>query len=245
MKLSPEEAAAILAYFIEETDSLLLIRLNQKGRILDCSSSFQRLIAPASRLLNTPFRDCVARESMPNLTSLVEKGEPALLHLYDHEGFLCSCRFRPYAHEQSLLLAGARLASTGSRSLELMTRERNRTHKVLLDRISTETVAYERLRKLTLELEDRRDLLAADEDLAALLREISALLDSLGLADSAPSLTPQERKVLALLLEERSNREIAERLYVSIPTVKSHIASIYRKTGVRSRRELRQIQRKG
>src|SRR5579871_6356090 len=57
---------------------------------------------------------------------------------------------------------------------------------------------------------------------------------------SAPDLlTPREAEVLELLQSGRSNAEIAYTLQVSIETVRSHARRIYRKLGVRTRRELR------
>lgn len=52
-------------------------------------------------------------------------------------------------------------------------------------------------------------------------------------------LTPREADVLELLQGGRSNAEIAEALHVSVETVRTHVRRIYRKLGVRSRRELR------
>lgn len=52
-------------------------------------------------------------------------------------------------------------------------------------------------------------------------------------------LTPREAEVLELLQSGRSNAEIAQLLQVSIETVRSHARRIYRKLGVRTRRELR------
>lgn len=52
-------------------------------------------------------------------------------------------------------------------------------------------------------------------------------------------LTPREAEVLELLRSGRSNAEIAQHLHVSIETVRSHARRIYRKLGVRTRRELR------
>jgi DNA-binding NarL/FixJ family response regulator len=51
-------------------------------------------------------------------------------------------------------------------------------------------------------------------------------------------LTPREADVLELLQQGRSNAEIAGALHVGIETVRTHARSIYRKLGVRSRRDL-------
>jgi len=50
-------------------------------------------------------------------------------------------------------------------------------------------------------------------------------------------LSDRELEVLHLLAEGLSNKEIAQRLYISLPTVKSHTRSIYGKLGVHSRKE--------
>jgi DNA-binding NarL/FixJ family response regulator len=51
-------------------------------------------------------------------------------------------------------------------------------------------------------------------------------------------LTPREATVLELLQKEQSNAEIAAALCVGVETVRTHRRNIYRKLGVRSRREL-------
>jgi ABC-type sugar transport system substrate-binding protein/DNA-binding CsgD family transcriptional regulator len=48
-------------------------------------------------------------------------------------------------------------------------------------------------------------------------------------------LTQREHEILAFIIEGRSNKEIAEKLYVTVATVKWYITQIYRKLGVRSR----------
>jgi predicted ATPase/DNA-binding CsgD family transcriptional regulator len=50
-------------------------------------------------------------------------------------------------------------------------------------------------------------------------------------------LTPREREILALLAADRTDREIAETLFLSRRTVNSHVASILGRLGVHSRRD--------
>jgi DNA-binding NarL/FixJ family response regulator len=56
-------------------------------------------------------------------------------------------------------------------------------------------------------------------------------------AEAASALTEREREVLVLLAEGHSNREIASSLFVSLPTVKTHLAHIYAKLGAKNRNE--------
>ena len=51
-------------------------------------------------------------------------------------------------------------------------------------------------------------------------------------------LSNREREVLPLLLENKSNQEISEALFISPGTVKSHTHNIYQKAGVTDRSEL-------
>ncbi|MCS7477105.1 AAA family ATPase [Umezawaea endophytica] len=52
------------------------------------------------------------------------------------------------------------------------------------------------------------------------------------------ALTPSERRVAKLAADALTNREIAERLFVSEKTVEAHLSSTFRKLGVRSRTQL-------
>lgn len=51
------------------------------------------------------------------------------------------------------------------------------------------------------------------------------------------ALTPKEREVLALLAQGRSNRQIAETLFISGATVKTHLAHLYEKLGASDRQQ--------
>jgi DNA-binding NarL/FixJ family response regulator len=60
----------------------------------------------------------------------------------------------------------------------------------------------------------------------------------LALLGPVEELTAREREVAVLAAGGASNREIAERLVVSVRTVENHLQRAYRKLGVGSRREL-------
>lgn len=55
---------------------------------------------------------------------------------------------------------------------------------------------------------------------------------------SEPSLTAAEREVMALLLEGKTNAQIAMTRKTAVRTVANQIASLFRKYGVGSRAEL-------
>ena len=57
------------------------------------------------------------------------------------------------------------------------------------------------------------------------------------------SLTPSERQVVELAVDGLSNPQIAQKLYLSTNTVKTHLLRAYRKLGVKSRTELSQVRR--
>ncbi|SHM70438.1 response regulator transcription factor [Gracilibacillus kekensis] len=50
-------------------------------------------------------------------------------------------------------------------------------------------------------------------------------------------MTPTELHVLELLVEGKSNQQIAEHMYLSVGTVKNYVSKIYRKIGVSGRTE--------
>lgn len=45
-------------------------------------------------------------------------------------------------------------------------------------------------------------------------------------------LSSQEEKVLNLLVQDLTKKEIAEKLYLSVNTIKNHVSNIYKKTGM-------------
>jgi DNA-binding CsgD family transcriptional regulator len=57
-------------------------------------------------------------------------------------------------------------------------------------------------------------------------------------AEQIAELRPREREVLELMVAGLRNREIAERLYITVRTVKFHVSNILRKFGASSRAEV-------
>jgi DNA-binding CsgD family transcriptional regulator len=100
-------------------------------------------------------------------------------------------------------------------------------------------------------LPEAREALARAADLAGemgLARVLEHTRQELLLAGSRPrrtrttgptALTEAQREVATLATEGLTNREIAERLFVTIKTVETHLMAVYRKLGIRSRDELR------
>jgi LuxR family maltose regulon positive regulatory protein len=88
-------------------------------------------------------------------------------------------------------------------------------------------------------LKEIERLAQGGQNLGALTTEIGELASRLSsLDDEVPTnlrITPAEMRLLPLLASAYSLREIADQMYLSPHTVKSHAASIYRKLGVSSR----------
>lgn len=53
-----------------------------------------------------------------------------------------------------------------------------------------------------------------------------------------PSLTPTEREVVALVAEGLSNPDVADRLFMSRSTVKTHLNHVFAKLSISTRAEL-------
>ena len=58
-------------------------------------------------------------------------------------------------------------------------------------------------------------------------------------AENRGKTTESERQTVVLAIEGRTNREIAESMFVSVRTVEANLSRAYVKLGVGSRRELR------
>ena len=89
-----------------------------------------------------------------------------------------------------------------------------------------------------------RDALRRAHELATetghrpLLADIERELPRVAAARSGAELTATERRVADLIAAGATNRDAAAALFVSVRTIETHVASIYRKLGVRTRAEL-------
>jgi len=54
-------------------------------------------------------------------------------------------------------------------------------------------------------------------------------------------LTKQEQKIVELILQDKTNKEIASEVFVSLSTVKTHINNLYKKLNLQSRDELKSL----
>lgn len=91
----------------------------------------------------------------------------------------------------------------------------------------------------------RAALASADAAGATLLAErarreliASGLRPRRAQTEGAAALTPRQREVCELAAAGLANREIAQRLFLSVKTVETHLASSYRKLGVETRGQL-------
>jgi DNA-binding CsgD family transcriptional regulator len=97
---------------------------------------------------------------------------------------------------------------------------------------------------------EARDVLARAADLASEMgmeRVLQRVQRELLLTGSRPrrarltgptSLTDSQRQVASFAAEGLTNRQIAERLFVTIKTVETHLMAVYRKLGISTRDQL-------
>jgi DNA-binding NarL/FixJ family response regulator len=80
--------------------------------------------------------------------------------------------------------------------------------------------------------------LAAEMGHRPLLAQIEREMPLVAAARAGNELTAAEQRVAGLIAAGATNRDAAAALFVSVRTVETHVASIYRKLGVRTRAEL-------
>jgi len=86
----------------------------------------------------------------------------------------------------------------------------------------------------------RGELICSPRIAGELLRHIGRLAAGES-ARAAPPLTARQREIAALLRDGLSNKEIAQRLSLSLPTVKNHVHAVLERLQIARRSEVRQV----
>jgi two-component system nitrate/nitrite response regulator NarL len=81
----------------------------------------------------------------------------------------------------------------------------------------------------------RGELLCSPRMAARLMRRVAELANEPRASREPSALTRREREVVELIGEGLSNKEIARRLEIELPTVKHHVHNVIEKLGVHSR----------
>lgn len=83
----------------------------------------------------------------------------------------------------------------------------------------------------------RGEMICSPRVAASLLRRVRTLAAERAAAPLDPHLTDREMQILRLIEHGLSNKEIAQRLCIEVPTVKHHVHNVLEKLGVRRRGE--------
>ncbi|MGH2615546.1 MAG: response regulator transcription factor [Thermomicrobiales bacterium] len=126
-----------------------------------------------------------------------------------------------------------RARSGGPRERDLLLRATAEARTALEEAVVAAAVAAERARSLTVMLEQALAVLEKSESAPAPGPAPTAKPNG-----KADALSPREQEVLALVAEGHSNKAIAEALYVSPNTIKTHVASLLSKLHADSRVQL-------
>lgn len=103
----------------------------------------------------------------------------------------------------------------------------------LEEAIQAAAAAAQRVRSITAALDQTVDELASSQGIAE-----QAATPAVSSEEMQEVLSPREREVLALVAQGRSNKAIAEALFVSPNTIKTHVASLLNKLRAETRVQL-------
>jgi len=203
--------------------------------------SADRLERDGNRELNvSPLPDLVEVNARRGNTGEAEQSLAGLLALADsampnEEGFVARCR--------GIVAGDNDFAAHFRYALE-----RHDADPFPFERARTELCFGERLRRAGERTAAQEQLSSAATTFAALgaapwLERASDELRASGRRlrrreSDRDQLTPREAQIAGQVAEGKSNREVAEALYLTPKTVEFHLTRVYRKLGVRSRTEL-------
>jgi len=217
----------------------------------DNAAAVERLWPVAQRFLSSPAVD----PGLPHIMSMpdavealtgvgrLEDAEEVLVAWEEAGERLDRLRVRATAARCRALLAAARADLDSALAHAKAALELHRDLPVPLERARTLIVLGSIQRRLKRKADARGSL----EEARAILEAIGARLwaeraraELARISGRAPSggLTPTEERVAGLVAQGRSNKEVADALFVSVRTVEANLTRIYAKLGVRSRTEL-------
>jgi LuxR family maltose regulon positive regulatory protein len=184
----------------------------------------------------------IRRDSWPAAEGLIEQAaeviETGHLHSYPPIALNHAVSARAAVHRRDHRTARAELSSA-SRLLPTLTRAFPAVAVLARLELARAAIGCGDLPAATTLLADAQQLLAGDMDFPSLQEDsddLAAAIARLRTSANGPvPLTPAELRVLPLLATQYTFREIADRLFVSVHTVKAQVTSIYRKLGASSR----------
>lgn len=130
--------------------------------------------------------------------------------------------------------------AAAERALDLTRRDGGRLEQVLAQLALAAALRSVDRPRARAAVRGARLILAECPDPGLLPTRVAAVEARLGpatLAEAPAALSPRELEVLRLLAGERSQREIAASLHVSVNTLKTHLRQVFRKLGASSREE--------
>jgi predicted ATPase/DNA-binding CsgD family transcriptional regulator len=158
-----------------------------------------------------------------------------LIDILEEAGYLCAATGR---YAEAVSLWSARAAANEAAGLLVDTpQEEGRREPVL--REITRALGPQQLKAA----EDRGAAmtLAAAVEFAVLMTEQDATAPALAATSEPGPLSARERELVALVAQGRTDAEIAEKLFISISTVRTHLDRIRGKSGYRRRADLTRL----
>jgi len=166
----------------------------------------------------------------------VQGGYPLrLIDILDEVGYLCVARGH---YAEAVSLWSARAAQCEAAGLLVDTPEEEHRREPVLQEITQELGQQQ-----VSAAEDRGTVmtLAAAVEFAVMMTEQDASATTLVAPSEPGPLSTRERELVALVAQGRTDAEIAEKLFISISTVRTHLDRIRDKSGCRRRADLTRL----
>ena len=167
------------------------------------------------------------------MASVIASPERQLVPFPSGRAVLRPIAASPETERRALAPRAIRRAESGATDFAKLERATIEARQALEEAVIAAAVAAQRAMEVAEALDETLAVLAAAES------EVECAPPSFGAEEAhVGTLSPREREVLALVAEGRSNKAIAEALFVSPNTVKTHVASLLSKLRAESRAQL-------